>query len=386
MKAKLRLILVEDSEDDAWLLLRALQAGGFDVEHQRVFTREALLKALGEGPWDIVISDYSMPAFDGPAALALVREHSPDLPFIIVSGTVGEDLTVAAIKAGAQDYLMKDTLARLAVSVQRELREARERVQHRASREAAEQALRDKHHAEAANLAKSRFLAHMSHELRTPLNAILGFSELLDQDLAGALLPQQREFVGYVLDSGRHLLKLITDILDLSKIEAGKLELQLEKTSFEAVATSVCEILYQLAAERGVLLTMDVPPGLPELMAEPLRLKQILYNLLSNGIKFTPLSGHVGLRAEAAGQQLVISVADTGCGIAPEDLPKLFREFEQATGDSESKARGTGLGLALTRRLVELHGGVIEVQSEFGRGSTFIVKLPLSGPAPVNAP
>jgi signal transduction histidine kinase len=377
----LRLILVEDSDDDAVLLLRALRAGGFEVDHRRVWNREELQAALGEGSWDLVISDYTLPAFDAPDALSMVRAHAPDLPFIVVSGTVGEDLTVAAIKAGAQDYLMKDKLARLPISVERELREARERAQHRAARAATEQALIDKRRAEASSLAKTRFLAHMSHELRTPLNAILGFSELLEQELAGPLTEQQREFVGHVLTGGRHLLRLITDILDLSKIEAGKLELELERVAFETLATGVGEILYQLAGERGVQLTLDIPAQLPELTADPVRLKQILYNLLSNGIKFTSLGGHVALRTEVVDDEFVIRIADTGSGIAPEDLPKLFNEFEQATSDSHAKARGTGLGLALTRRLVELHGGTIEVDSELGCGSTFCVRLPLSGPA-----
>jgi signal transduction histidine kinase len=379
----LRMILVEDSDDDALLLLRALRAGGFEVDHRRVCDREDLQAALGEGSWDLVISDYTLPTFDAPAALSMVRAHAPDLPFIVVSGTVGEDLTVAAIKAGAQDYLMKDKLARLPISVERELREARERAQHRAARAATEQALLDKQRAEASSLAKTRFLAHMSHELRTPLNAILGFSELLEQELSGPLTAQQREFVGHVLTGGRHLLRLITDILDLSKIEAGKLELELERVTFETLATGVGEILYQLAAERGVQLTLDIPPRLPELTADPVRLKQILYNLLSNGIKFTPLGGHVGLRADVADDEFVIRVADTGSGIAAEDLSKVFNEFEQATADSYAKARGTGLGLALSRRLVELHGGTIEVESELGRGSIFRVRLPLSGPARV---
>ncbi len=373
----IRVLLIEDEERDAFLVLRALRTGGFNVEHEQVWTRDGLLHALGSQPWDIVISDYSMPAFDAPAALAIVRRSAPDLPFIIVSGTAGEDLTVAAMKAGAQDYLMKDKLARLAVSVERELQEAKTRLENRAAQRLAEQALRDKQEAEAASFAKSRLLANVSHELRTPLNAIIGFSELLVSGVPGPLLSRQVEYVRYVLTSGHHLLNLINDLLDFSKMEAGKLELTLERTALEDVAANVCEIVQPLARERRVSLIVELAPGLPKVMAEPLRLRQMLYNLLSNAIKFTQPDGSVTLHGRVHEKQLEIAVTDTGCGIRKEDLPHLFQEFEQIAATPESKTLGTGLGLALTKRLVELHGGSISVHSEPGRGSTFTVCFPV---------
>jgi two-component system sensor histidine kinase/response regulator len=375
---KLRLIVLEDVEDDALLVARTLRAGGFDLSYERTWSREGLVHLLANGPWDMVISDYSMPGFDAPAALSLVRKVEPDLPFIIVSGSAGEDLTVAAMKAGAQDYVMKDKLARLVVSVERELREARDRAEWRAAQRDAEQALLAQRQAEAASTAKSHFLATMSHELRTPLNAILGFSELLAEGIGGDLTTKQAEYISYVLAGGKHLLKLVTEVLDLAKVEAGKLELSVEPTLFAEVANDVGHSVQPLARERGVALRIDVAPALPPVLAEPLRLKQILLNLLSNAIKFTPRDGQVCLQASVRGGELEFAVRDTGSGIAKEDVPRLFRAFEQIAATHEGRREGTGLGLALCKRLIELHGGSIAVDSELGAGSTFTVRLPLA--------
>jgi signal transduction histidine kinase len=378
MTSPLKVLLVEDLEDDAVLVLRALRAGGFDLVHRRVCTRDGLVAALVEEDWDVVISDYSMPGFDGPSALRIVRQLKGDLPFLIVSGTVGEELTVQAMKAGANDYVMKGKLARLAASVAREVHEAHERRERRAAEKAADEARRDKRHADAANLAKSRFLANMSHELRTPLNAIIGFSELMEGGVAGAMSDKQIEFVGYVLSSSRHLLALISDILDLSKIDAGKMELHIEPTSLHDMASLVHTSLKPLADKRGVSLSLELPATLPPLAADTIRLKQILYNLLSNAIKFSQHGGLVTLRARALGERIEVAVIDHGIGISREDLPRLFREFEQLGQHTAEQAQGTGLGLALTKRLVEQHGGSIAVESVLGQGSVFTVRLPTS--------
>ncbi len=380
MTRPLRLLMLEDDENDVLLVLHALRQAGYDPAHRTVCSRAGLQSALSDAKWDVVISDYSMPGFEAPDALAIVREVAPELPFIIVSGTADERLTVAAIKAGAHDYLMKDRLGRLAVSVERELREAEERTRARVTQQLAQQALQEKQRAEAANQAKSHFLANMSHELRTPLNAIIGFSELLEQGIGGELTPKQTEYVSYVLSSGRYLLNLISDILDLAKVEAGRLELNVEPTDVEQIARLVESSLVPLATKQGVQLALSLPNDVPELSVDPLRFKQILYNLLSNAIKFSPAQGRVTLTARVAATEIEIAVRDEGPGIRAEDMPRLFLEFEQIGADEQSKARGTGLGLALTKRLVDLHQGSIEVNSELGRGSIFTVRLPLRPP------
>ena len=234
-----------------------------------------------------------------------------------------------------------------------------------------------KEQAEKESRFKSRFLASMSHELRTPLNAIIGFSELLEQELFGSLTPRQKDYVQNVLQSGRHLLCLINDILDLSKVEAGRMEISREWTPFALVMDVVQGVVQPLSDKGGVQVTLSAPTNLPDLYIDSVRTRQILYNLLSNAIKFTPRGGHVTLQAEQQDAHLVGTCSDTGVGIRSEDLPRLFREFEQIAPVSGDRPEGTGLGLALTKRLVELHGGTISVVSEPGKGSTFTFTLPM---------
>jgi signal transduction histidine kinase len=234
--------------------------------------------------------------------------------------------------------------------------------------------------ADTANQAKSAFLANMSHELRTPLNAVIGFSELLEQQIFGALNGKQQTYVGNVLVSGRHLLQLVNDVLDISKVEAGRMDLAYERTPIGSIVDIVRGVIAAVAAKKGIELEVDVALNLPDVYIDPGRIKQVLYNLISNAIKFTPRGGVVRLIARASERHIIVRVSDTGVGIAREDLPRLFREFEQLPQPGGVRPEGTGLGLALTRRLVELHGGKVAVESELGKGSTFSVHLPLKSP------
>jgi PAS domain S-box-containing protein len=226
-----------------------------------------------------------------------------------------------------------------------------------------------------ANQLKSQFLANMSHELRTPLNAIMGFAEAIRDGVAGEPSPEQREFAEDIYQAGRQLLGMINDILDLAKVEAGAMELTLETCDLAALVEEVVRVSRGLARGKGVELRTDMVPRPLELTADPLKLKQILYNLLSNGVKFTDKGGSVTVEARATRETVVIRVIDTGIGIAPEDQVMLFEEFRQVDSSLTRKHEGTGLGLALTKRLVELHGGEITVDSEPGKGTTFTVTL-----------
>jgi PAS domain S-box-containing protein len=230
---------------------------------------------------------------------------------------------------------------------------------------------------EEANRLKSEFLAHMSHELRTPLNAILGFTELLIDGRTGPLNPTQAEYLNDVHASARHLLDLITDVLDLARVEAGKLGLHLATFRLEQTVGELCAVVDALARERGLTLTWAVAPDLGSVTLDEQRVKQIGYNLLSNAVKFTGPGGRVELQALAyGGDRFELRVTDTGCGIKAEDLGRLFRRFEQLDQGASRCFEGTGLGLALTKCLVELQGGRIEVESQYGQGSTFKVVLP----------
>lgn len=228
-----------------------------------------------------------------------------------------------------------------------------------------------------ANEAKSRFLAGMSHELRTPLNGIIGFTELMYDGRVGPMADQHREFMGDILSSARHLLRLINDVLDLSKVEAGKLEFDSRPVELAALIDETLATLGPLAGEQGVTITTEVDPRLGIVSLDPSRFRQILLNYASNAVTVTEPGGHVTVRAAtAADGDLRLEVEDTGPGIAPEDMTKLFTEFAQLRRGRPTATPGTGLGLALTKRLVEAQGGTVWVRSELGRGSVFGATLP----------
>jgi GAF domain-containing protein len=230
---------------------------------------------------------------------------------------------------------------------------------------------------EVANKHKSDFLANMSHELRTPLNAIIGFSEAMMDRLFGDLNEKQADYLKDIHESGKHLLSLINDILDLSKIEAGRMELELSSFHLPSAISNAITLIRERAMRHGIALGVHIDERLGEFQADERKLKQVLLNLLSNAVKFTPDGGRVDVSAKLDTDKVEISVKDTGVGISPEDQASLFEEFKQFGKDRSRKAEGTGLGLSLTKRLVELHGGQILVDSAVGHGSTFRVMLPL---------
>jgi len=233
-------------------------------------------------------------------------------------------------------------------------------------------------HAEAANAAKSAFLANMSHELRTPLNAIIGFSEILDRDLeATAVDPKHREYVRDINGSGLHLLRLLNDILDLARIEAGRLDLSVDFIDLQGCVRSAMTMIGPRADRAEVGLKTDLPTPCPGITADETKLRQVLLNLLSNAIKFTPAGGTVTLTAALdADGGLAISIADTGIGIAAEDIPRALSPFGQVESALNRKYDGAGLGLPISRALMELHGGRLEIESQVGVGTTVTVTLP----------
>jgi signal transduction histidine kinase len=233
--------------------------------------------------------------------------------------------------------------------------------------------------AEAASRAKSDFLANMSHELRTPLNAIIGFSEMMKDGMAGPLSETQKEYLTDIWDSGRHLLSLINDILDLSKIEAGKLEFELSEFNLRELIDRSLVMFKEKAMKHNIKVKAEVEEGIENIEADERKIKQVMFNLLSNAFKFTPDGGSVSVRARRieAGDFVEISVEDTGIGISEEDQKKLFQPFQQLETVLSKKHPGTGLGLAICKSIVELHGGRIWVESEVGKGTRFIFTIPV---------
>jgi len=230
---------------------------------------------------------------------------------------------------------------------------------------------------ETASRHKSEFLANMSHELRTPLNAILGFSQVLEKRLFGELNEKQGEYVEDIRSSGDHLLSLINDVLDLSKVEAGQIELEVAPFSLREAVERGVAMVRERASKNGVALAAELEPEVRIVSGDERRIRQILFNLLSNAVKFTPAGGRIDVTAARVDGEIQLAVTDTGPGIAPEDLDRIFEEFQQ-TQVGAKHHEGTGLGLALSKRLVELHGGRIWVESEVGVGSRFVFTLPVT--------
>jgi PAS domain S-box-containing protein len=233
---------------------------------------------------------------------------------------------------------------------------------------------------ERANQLKTEFLASMSHELRTPLNSIIGFSDLLSEAKAGELNEKQKRFVARISEGARHLSLLINDILDLSKIEAGRIDLSIQQFAVEPSIQEILLSVRPIAESKKLTLAADIDSGLT-IQADQTRFRQVIYNLLSNALKFTPEGGRVTVEASAVDDFLRVRVSDTGVGILPEEMANIFEKFHQAGPTTKGIREGTGLGLAITKRLVELHGGKVSVESELEKGSQFTVELPFRATA-----
>jgi PAS domain S-box-containing protein len=243
------------------------------------------------------------------------------------------------------------------------------------------------HRVQEANRLKSTFLANMSHELRTPLNGIIGLAQLMHDGKVGAMSTDHKEYLGDILTSATHLLQLINDLLDLAKIESGKTEFRPEPVSLSRLIGDVRDILQTITAEKRIRLTCEVEPSVEQLVIDPAKLKQVLYNFLSNALKFTPDEGRVAVRAGPEGSdRFRLEVRDSGIGIRAEDIDQLFIDFQQLDASSAKKYKGTGLGLALTRRIVEAQDGRVGVTSVPGKGSTFFAVLPRCSPGVAAAP
>jgi signal transduction histidine kinase len=390
--ARETVLVVDDDERVLRTFSRNLDMEGYAV--RTALTGEDALSIYADVHPDIVLADVRMPVMDGFAVLEAIREQEPEAEVILVTGHGDMQMTIEALRAGASDFIPKPVehatlmmalrrarerlcLRRELRAAQTALREERELLAQRVSERTAELSAANAELARAARL-KDEFLANMSHELRTPLNAILGMSEVLRRELYGPLNEKQVKYVHTIEDSGRHLLSLINDILDLSKIAAGKAVLN--RSSFPVA--SVCQdsvwMVRQLAQEKDLQVELDVDEEVAVICADRRRLKQILVNLLSNAVKFTPAGRRIGLQVtgDAAQEVVRFSVWDTGIGIAPDDLSRLFRPFVQVDSSLARQHEGTGLGLMLVYRLTEMHDGSVAVESEVGGGSRFVVSLP----------
>jgi two-component system, OmpR family, sensor histidine kinase VicK len=495
MESSLRLLLVEDSEDDALLLLRPLRKAGYQLTVERVDTAGAMSIALAMRPWDIVISDYVLPKFGAQQALELVKAHNLDLPFIVVSGVMGEETAVAIMRAGAHDYLLKDQLVRLVPAIERELREATIRREKRKAEEelrnayeglealvqvrtaelktaneslkqlaaivesskdsiisttlegtilswnlgaekmygySASEAIgqslstlllieaentesinnqhvvhqrkdgyvmdvfltispvkdasgvtigqswiaRDITDLRAVEKLKDEFVSVVSHELRTPLTSIRASLGLLMMGKLGELPSACQQFIEIAVNNTDRLIRLINDVLDLERLESGKLKLSKQMCNFTDIMTQAIATMQGMAEAKQIQF---LNPGLEIVLEIDVdRILQTLTNLLSNAIKFSPVETIVELSAIADETWIYVTVKDQGRGIPEDKLESIFGRFQQIDASDSRQQGGTGLGLAICRSIVEQHGGRIWVESTMGLGSAFRFTLPLS--------
>ncbi len=388
MEKALRVLIVEDVESDATLVIRELQREYPEIVHERVLSPIQMKDALATGPWDIIISDYRLPRFDAPAALQLLKESGLDIPFIVVSGTIGEELAVAMMKEGAQDYLMKDNLPRLIPAVRREISEAKVRHDRR---ESMAELVKAKEKAEESDRLKTAFLANMSHEIRTPMNSIIGFSELLDDE---TLSPYDRkEYIRVIQYNGRHLLDIINNLVDIARIDSHQITISKHVFNLNHLLDRLlmqCEDLRRQKSKSEITITLE--KGLSDetgyIISDEENLRKILVNLLDNSLKFTT-SGIIKFGYTKEGETLRFFVLDTGRGISKDKQNIIFEKFRQEEESFTRHFGGSGLGLSIARGLVQLMGGGIWLESDPGKGSVFYFTIPFSAPGekvPVNLP
>jgi signal transduction histidine kinase len=409
---KAEILLVDDLPENLMALQAILEP--LDQTLVSVASGEEALRQVLKRDFALILMDVQMPGMDGFEAAHILkqRERSRHIPILFVTAVSrDQEYVFRGYSAGAVDYIFKpihpDILRSkvkvfidlclqrrqierqaelLRVSEQQEIRAAQlereieiEKL-HKAEMEVARDA------AEQASRAKSRFLAHMSHELRTPLNAIIGYSELLIEDAEHQGLAPFQHDLHTIRNAGNHLLELISDILDLTKIEESHMPLHLTSFSIADLLSSSIDVIQQRTRRHAINISVKISKKvakLPAILADELKVKQVLYNLLSNAAKFTPDGGRVTVSSvvrngNREGQGwLVVKVSDTGIGIDPVNHERIFAPFEQVGEDSQARNEGTGLGLSLTKRLVELQGGKISVVSQPGQGSTFTFTLPI---------
>ena len=409
---------MEDDKVDQMAFERCASQEDFPYEYVTAGSIREAKKILGEERFDAAVADYVL----GDGTAFDLFEELQDIPTIIVTGAGNEEIAVKAMEMGAYDYLIKDPegnyLKTLPITVdnavnrkrtEEELRRYREHLEELVrirtvelqkeidERKRAEEALRKAHDeleirvkertaelskaneelAHASRL-KDEFLATMSHELRTPLNAVLGMSESLQEEVYGPINDRQLKAVCTIEESGRHLLELINDILDLSKIGAGKVKLEIAPVPVEPVCQASLQFIKQTAQKKRLKVSFMFDSSVNIIHADERRLRQVLINLLNNAVKFTSEGGRIGLEVEGDREQHLVhfTVWDTGIGIAEEDMERLFQPFVQLDASLSRKYEGTGLGLALVDNIVNMHGGSVSVESEVDKGSRFTISLP----------
>jgi signal transduction histidine kinase len=376
--APLRVLLIDDSPQERFLARRELQSAFKEVEIVEVSDGAGFDRHLAAGEFDVVIVDYQLRWSTGRDVLEIVKSADPYRPVVMYTATATQEIAVEAMKAGLDDYVVKapQHIVRLSAAVRAAVARAAGRRTadgERAAMLERERALRAE--AESANRTKDEFLATVSHELRTPLTSVLGWARMLLSDQLNG--PTRRKAVEAIVRNAEAQVRLVSDLLDMSNIERGKLRLDVRRIDVNDTVREAIETVRTAADARRVRLEVSFPSGPSLVSGDAVRLQQIVWNLLSNAVKFTDGGGSVRVTVERNTEAVILRVTDTGRGIEPAFLARLFERFTQADGSITRRHGGVGLGLAIVRHLVELHGGTVTADSDgVGRGATFVVQLP----------
>jgi signal transduction histidine kinase len=372
---KARILIVDDQAAHSSLLEQILSGAGY-VSVTTTNKPHEVCELHRKNQYSLILLDLQMPGLDGFQVLEGLKAVDTSGYLAVLVLTAQPDHKLRALKAGAKDFVSKPfDLSEVSMRVHNMLEV---QLLHQDSERRTERAEARSEQSESANLAKNQFLANMSHELRTPLNGIIGFTEFLIDENPGPLKPKQKEYLGDVLSCAQHLLQLINDVLDLAKVDAGKMELYPEIFPVLRAVEEVAAVIKAIAQKKHIVVGIDVGTGLEAVQLDQRKFKQVLYNLLSNAVKFSDERGKVSIHVRRLDtHRLEVQVRDTGIGIKTEDINRLFTEFEQLDSGAARHFEGTGLGLALTKKIIEFQGGHISVESDLGRGSVFTVVLPV---------
>ncbi len=358
---KIKVLLVEDNADDALLVQEMMTVAGggryeFSVEGTLCGAQERLKKEL----FDLMLLDFNLPDSHGLATMKSLQESAAYLAIVVITGMDDEAVALKALEIGAEDFLVKSQFDGPLL-----VRSARYAVERKRSEDL-----------QKVSKTKDEFLAHVTHELRTPMNSIIGFSEILFKEKFGPLNERQKKYAQNILISGRHLLSLINDVLDLAKVESGKMVLEASLFSVKGCLEEALWMMEGLPSVEKIKPVLELVGDLGEIRADQRKIKQVVFNLLANAVKFNPAC-KVGIRARRIDGGIEVAVWDAGIGIAPENLEKVFEAFFCVESTYTKTVKGTGLGLAICRKIVELHGGKMWIESEgIGKGTTVKFTIP----------
>jgi signal transduction histidine kinase len=359
---KIKVLLVEDNPDDAVLVQEIMKAEGpsrYGVLFEK--TLSDARKRLQKESFHLILLDLNLPDSRGLATLQNLQESAPALAIVVITGIDDEAIALKSLECGAEDFLVKSQFD--GPLLLRSLKYAMERKRAK--------------DLQRASKAKDEFLANMSHELRTPLNSIIGFSKVLAHEKFGALNERQKKYTRNILTSGQYLLSLINDALDLARVESGKMMLETSLFSVKSCLEEAPSLMGGLDFSEKIQFVMELEDDLGDVRADQRKVKQIVYNLLSNAVKFTPAGGKIGIRARKVEGGIEVAVWDTGIGIASENLGNVFEAFSRVENAYTKETEGTGLGLTISKKIAELHGSKMWIESGgIGKGTTVKFTIP----------